>query len=85
MDNLQRNIMSLEREINISTVNPWKIITGSVVVVAIFGAVIVWWYKPTSLKDGDELSYSRITQFMIALFVFTISLLWIFWNLYMFI
>jgi magnesium-transporting ATPase (P-type) len=85
MDNLSRNILTLEREINISTVNPWKIICGSIIAVSLLGAIIIWWYKPSSLKDGDNLSYSRTAQFMIALLVFTTSLLWIFWNLYMFI
>jgi len=85
MDDLSRNILSLEREINISTVNPWKVIAISIAVVAILGVILIWWFKPKSLKEGEDLSYSKTIQFMIALLVAAVSILWIFWNLYMYI
>jgi len=85
MDPLQRKIMSLEREINISTVNPWKVIAIGITTVTLVGIFYVWWFRPSSLKENDEISYSKTIQFMLALIVGAISMLWIFWNLYMFI
>ena len=85
MDQLQRNIMTLEREINISQVNPWKVIGIGLLVVTVLGIMLIWWFRPTKLTDNDELSYIKTSQFMIALLVASISFLWIFWNMYMFI
>jgi len=85
MDQLQRNIMTLEREINISQVNPWKVIGIGLSVVTVLGIMLIWWFRPTKLTDNDELSYIKTSQFMIALIVASISFLWLFWNMYMFI
>jgi len=86
MDDLQRNILSLEREIGTSQVNPWKVFAGSMAAVALMGVIIVLLFQPSWLKnDEEELSFPKASQFMVALFILTISLLWIFWNFYMFI
>ena len=85
MDQLQRNINALEREINISQVNPWKVIGISILSVTVLGIIYIWWFRPKSLIDKDnELSYTKTIQFMLALLVMSISILWIFWNLYMY-
>lgn len=86
MDQLSRNIQSLEREINISSANPWKVIIITLLVVGILGAACIAWFQPTGLKDEeDNLSMTKSVQFFIAILVFAVSCLWIFWNLFMFI
>ena len=87
MDQLHRNIMTLEREMQISQVNPWKVIGSSILAVTLLGIFSIWWFRPTSLvdKDNNEISYTKTIQFMIALLVGSISMLWIFWNLYMYV
>ena len=86
MDSLQRNINALEREMQISQVNPWKVIGISIFVVIFLGVLSIWWFRPKSLIDieRDEISYIKTSQFMIALLVGSVSILWIFWNLYMY-
>jgi uncharacterized Tic20 family protein len=87
MDSLQRNIMTLEREMQISQVNPWKVIGIGLLFVTILGVIFIWWFKPKSLIDNekDEINYTKSSQFMLALLVACISLLWLFWNMYMFV
>ena len=87
MDSLQRNIMTLEREMQISQVNPWKVIGIGLLFVTILGVIFIWWFKPKSLIDNekDEINYIKSSQFMLALLVACISLLWLFWNMYMFV
>lgn len=84
MDQLERNINALEREMQISQVNPWKVIGFSILTVTLLGIFSIWWFKPKSLTDNDEISYTKTSQFMLALLVGSISILWIFWNLYMY-
>lgn len=87
MDSLQRNIMTLEREMQISQVNPWRVIGIGLLFVTTLGLIFIWWFKPKSLVDNekDEINYVKSSQFMIALLVACISLLWLFWNMYMFV
>jgi len=84
MDQLQRNINALERQLQIDQVNPWKVIGISILTVIILGVLSIWWFKPKSLSDGDEINYPKTAQFMFALLVGSVSILWIFWNLYMY-
>jgi hypothetical protein len=84
MDNLQRQINILEREVQISHVNPWKVIVGSIVAVILLGSLGIWWFRPKGLFDGDDISWSRSIQFLFGLLIFSVSVLWLLWNLYMY-
>lgn len=86
MDSLTKNINSLERELSISQINPMKIVGGICIVVLLIAVGYVVWMKPAALteKDGQTLSWPRLIQFIIAVAIALLAVLWILWNLFMY-
>lgn len=86
MDPLSRNISSLERELQISQVNPLKIIGGLILIGIVIVVCGILWFRPTSLlEDGqDKISWERMGQFILAVGIGMLSILWILWNLFWF-
>lgn len=84
MDNLQKNINALEREMQISQMNPIKIIGAVVAILICLVALIIWWVRPAALCDGEELSWVKTSQCMVAIGVALLSVLWLLWNLMMY-
>lgn len=85
MDSLSKNINALEREMQISQINPIKIIGGASVVLLICVIGYIYWVKPTALFEPDQsISWPKMIQFMIGIAVALLSILWILWNLFMY-
>lgn len=84
MDSLSKNISALEREMQISQISPIKIIGGSCLVIVILIVLYICWSKPSSLMENDKMSWSKLIQFVIAIGIALVSILWILWNLFMY-
>lgn len=85
MDHLQKSINALEREMQISQINPLKIIGGCIVVVILISAGSIWWLRPKALVESDDtISWTRTGQFILGIAIAMLSILWIMWNLFMY-
>jgi len=85
MDSLSKNISALEREMQISQISPIKIIGGSCLVVIVLTVLYIFWSKPSALMENDDtMSWPKLGQFVIAIGIALLSILWILWNLFMY-
>ena len=85
MDSLQRNINALEREMQISQINPIKIIGGIVAAIICIVALVIWWMRPSCLLDPQEnICWIKTGQCFLAIAVALLSILWILWNMMMY-
>ena len=83
MTDIGDKIRALDRELNISMLDPWKVVGGFVVVA---GAIILgatWWCQPDMIKDNrGEMCTKKVVQFCIAIAVGLGSLAWLLWGWY---
>lgn len=84
MDSLQRNINALEREMQISQINPIKIIGGIVAVSICVIALVIWWIRPGCLLEDNNISWVKTGQCILAIGVGLLSILWILWNVFLY-
>uniref|UniRef100_A0A6C0JWE4 Uncharacterized protein n=1 Tax=viral metagenome TaxID=1070528 RepID=A0A6C0JWE4_9ZZZZ len=85
MDSLQKNINALEREMQLSQINPIKIIGAIVAVIICILAIIIWWVRPSVLMDDDSsISWVKTGQCILAIGIALLSILWILWNMMMY-
>lgn len=85
MDNITKNINALEREMQISQINPIKLVGGGSIILLLIVVGYIFWAKPQALLERDQtISWSKMTQFIIAIGIAMLSILWIFWNLFMY-
>lgn len=85
MDNLTRNIASLERDLQLSHTNPTKIIAVCIIVGILFVVLGVWWTRPSALLEKDNnISWIKLGQFILAVAIALLSILWILWNMYVY-
>lgn len=83
MTDVSDRIKALEREMQIASLSPWKVVAGFVGVTGLIIVGFTWWFKPSVIKDHEgKVCNKKLIQYCIAVSVGLASIAWLLWSWY---
>lgn len=83
MTDVSERIKALEREMQIASLSPLKVVGGFVAVAGLIIVFGTWWFKPSVIKDCEgNICNKKLIQYCIAVVVGLGAVSWLLWGWY---